>query len=191
MWCTCLHMSVVEASALYIPVILYSFISTKQAQGCVCPKTLLSSFCPSHHAPLSSHSSSHYPTPHPPLHQQASVSPPLKRPGGLKDCLSPLGAPEPPTRQQILHPCVGLWSLGPDMWKQSLQREMKWYIELIQRWISNEQDLMSNQNTFTQHKQWLQRSGCMLHSEWRPWSVMTWIRYLIIIHRCECLQYKY
>lgn len=92
----------------------------------------------------------------------------------------------------ILQPCVGLWSLGPDMWKQSQQREMKWYIELIKRWISNDQDLMSNQNTFTKNKQQAQVTSCLdISLSGGPGSVMTWIRYLIIIHRCEWLHYTY
>lgn len=98
------------------------------------------------------------------LNQPASVSSPLIHLGQLHACVSLLWGllTHPSTHTQIRQHCVGLWSLGPDMWKQSQQWKMKWYIELIQRWISNDQDLISNPNIFTQHKQWLHR--CMSES---------------------------
>lgn len=72
------------------------------------------------------------------------------------------GASKPPTDTTVLCGPVepGAWHVEAI----TFQGEMKWYIELIERWISNDRDLMSNQNTFTQHKQWLHGSGCMSQS---------------------------
>lgn len=50
--------------------------------------------------------------------------------------------------------------------------EMKWYTEIIQRWLTNEQDLMSNPNIFRQHEPWLHGHTPESPAPWAVWGTL-------------------
>lgn len=83
----------------------------------------------------------------------------------------------------------GAWGLtcGSNL---SQHWEMKWYTEIIQRWLTNEQDLMSNPNIFRQHEPWLHGHTSESPAPRAVWGTLQtsaknyhWVKVSVLDHR--------